>query len=1472
MNINSKILEDNPMHIQDHLRAALLQKRASQVCWKCEHGPLPQLRFIQTDQEARPGEDGTPKEAVPLLGGSQQRTSRDFRASSRSTKTRPDNASRTVNNLSAKARHEDRDPDPKEVLSPIRLWPTHSPYPSVRPCTPIWHGYINNHQRIQIRRRRVTFSISDPLEARVKRPAQWTKRRTKEKPHASELQDRDIGVSIVAKDAPSKPESPRWRWRYSGFDDEKRLPFRTFRKVQIDPKCSIVADNGLEKPIWIGLQNHRIYHFRGSTKYHVRVSYEDPHSINHSGLNEGIRTVAGSTISNEDKTVGVIDEMFQSWLGAAQPSSEAASSRSSSVQEGQGFTTFTDNGGSKSAPSMNGGVGQAPLSRNDHPQDQNPSAPHNSPYRFKSSGRDATWLTSDNNRFDIVTGPHALVARGTRFSRPTSATRISPHRDTTDPSRIYVARLHTGVVQPGLASNPTIASPLPYVNKVGIREHLRLWQELYDQEVAATSPPGRKAFQEPKLIENALTQSDEDEARIAPDSSDPALSRDLGLISVPNQEQEGEADVGKFLRPGDVISCRTRVESMLAVFIRNFDTQSQFYTRQGKWLHMKTQFVSFTIPGVFSQQDIDPIVAHLPGEEVRGDDLGKLQDTATQVPREVGAPMLEKLQAMERASAEVYREHAERLDRIHTLIASETDIKELMLHEIAMIALQKHSVNELTDTMLWTVDKAISRNPYFRASQGSLHRAHPLWAVNPLGKMRSFERVRGWIREYLESEIAKATSPDGASSIALHNPEPQNSNPIPGFMRKARAMVKSIRGLRKVSAQSGLGPILPSAATGDAGRSPPEANLATKGLTSFDEREQALISYLQSWCISWDVVAAGHIFALSPLLLRATGLYEGHDLDERTGFLFLQEMGVIAPWENRFLYKGNVHLPASDNHMNSDRLRPSRKPSDINMTKPAGIPSAQAEARLEDSLHGLRKDWGDLPVYCIDDASAQEIDDGVSVEKVEGEDSVFWVHFHIANPSAFLAPSSPIGRYAAKLVETTYLPEKTYPLLNPKLTQSYFSLAKDRPVLTMSGKLTMDGRILATDLTAGWIRNTKSITPERVGEELGTDQNLPPKDTRILRVGRHPASKPCVASKDTLSPSEVAELRTLQELGTARRLFRTHGRAHQRGYHGTGLEPNVYLGEGNAVRTFNAHTGRQFLSDPSISWEVSDVDGTGQLTLSGGRLFVTDMMILAGEVASRWCGERNIPIIYRGTVPDPAPPMAPEAYRTNVIDRCVRELGYVPSMFYRTYNRYLGSSTARSSPFPHAILGIESYTKATSPLRRYPDMLAHWQMQAALIYEARHGKGSLISSTDNSYLPFSRSDIDALIPTVRRREKSIIEVTGRSAMHWIMQLLHRAFHFKETELPQFFDVLVHKERGALMEQGNALGFTKQLSGLDADLLDNELTKREGGIKVGDWWQCRIEGVDPYRARLKMMPVRLTARSAFGVMSSSFLSG
>lgn len=887
---------------------------------------------------------------------------------------------------------------------------------------------------------------------------------------------------------------------------------------------------------------------------------------------------------------------------------------------------------------------------------------------------------------------------------------------------------------------------------------------------------------------------------------------------------------------------------MLAVFIRNFEHQSQFYSMQGKWFHMGSRYISFTIPQVFSQQDLDPIMPFLPDQEVENEALDKFQEMETHVPRETGAPVLEKLQALQGASAEIYREHSERLDRAHTLVAHEYDLKEMTLDEIAVLVLQKKQVSDLTDVMLWTVHKALSRNPNFRAQRGGFfHRSYPLWKCHPVKKMKSLEQVKQWVREYLEGVIAQATSPDGSSSVILQAKDSRGSNPIPGFMRKVKKIVDRSRAQRNVTTLSGIGSRIDRE----------NSALEIIPVTSFDKFEVSLLRSLKSWCISWDVLAAGNTWALSPMLLRATGLYEGHDLDERTGFLFLQELGVIAPWENRFAYENpNVRLPTLQNETPIAEAKVEKPPPSEQNKQPID--------RLEDSLKGLRKDWGNLLVYCIDDASAQEIDDGISLERVEGEDSVFWIHVHVANPSAFFGPDSAIGRYAAELVQTVYLPEQSYPILQPKLTQEHFSLANGRPVLTLSARLTTDGEILATDITPGWIRNVKKTTPSRVGHELGLDQNSSRKNSRILKVGRPIEFEQRTAAEDPLSPSDVAELRILQELGTARRLKRTGGEGATRSFHGSVPNPHVYLEDKGIIRMFNPYLSRQFIGDPTIAWEAIEVDMTGELSRDDSQIFVADIMILAGEVAGRWCSERNIPVVYRGTIKDPAPPMTPEAYKANVIDRTMQEKGYVPIMFYRAYNRTLGQSTSRSSPFPHAILGTEMYTKATSPLRRYTDMLAHWQIQSALLHEARHGKGSLINSPSDSYLPFSRAALDALIPTLEIRERAITDVTKRSTVHWIMQLLHRAFYFGEAQLPESFDLLVHAQAGALLKQGNALGYTKQLSGIDADLLENEVSKREGGIEVGDWWECRIEGVDTYGARLRMWPVRLTARDAFGV--------
>ncbi|KAL8943169.1 MAG: hypothetical protein Q9216_001223 [Gyalolechia sp. 2 TL-2023] len=1009
--------------------------------------------------------------------------------------------------------------------------------------------------------------------------------------------------------------------------------------------------------------------------------------------------------------------------------------------------------------------------------------------------------------------------------------------------------------QQSLPSETDIESQLPSVYDVGIRKHLALWQELQSKEITEAPRPDFRSPENFDTIENTITHSGEEDSASTSWSVDPASARDWGMISSPEKDSEGDTDVHNFLLPGDVIGFGTKVESILALFIRNFENQSQFYTMQGKWVHRIARHESFTIRGVFSQREIDHIVPYLPDKQVDSETLDRFKNLDISVPREVGSNILQKLQAIQSESAEIYRDHSERLDRAHSLVAHEVEAKEMTLQEIALVVLQKRNVDELSNEMLWAANKAIVKNANFRPQDNIFQRSAPRWRVNPLKLMRRFEQVRVWIRDYVEGVVEQATTSQHNLFPESVREKSQNSNPIPEFIRKARTLVQNSRALRSVTTYGGLGP---SSQRNVLINPQPDSVVQTSSLTTFNEMEMTILRSLKTWCISRDIPSSGTAWSLPPMLLRATELYEGQKHDEATGFLFLQELGVIAPWENRFLYDSGFRLP-----------NPAKIPGQIDSIRSIGTAADQSIDRMTDSLEGLRKDWGDMSVYCIDDADAKEIDDGISLERMDGDDSIFWIHVHVANPSAFISPDGAVSRYAADLLQSIYLPEKTYHMLDSKLTQEHFSIAKNRPVLTFSAKISLDGEIHETSIKPGWVHNTKKVTPRSLGYRLGLGQESYEGVWRVLKVGQHVRSPPQTTPEDELSPSDISTLLTLQKLGSARRSKRS-GHEGTQSFHGSVPDPSVYIARADTDRDYNVRRGRQFIGDPTISWEAREVDMTGELSRGDARAFVADIMILAGEVAARWCSHRSIPVPYRGTIPDPAPYMPPQLYKSEVIDRSVSEKGYVPIMLYRTYNRLLGQSTTRPHPFSHAILGTESYVKVTSPMRRYADMLAHWQIHAALLYEAKHGEDSLLhhppppldaeeDGTNESYLPFSHSALSSLLPQLEIRERSMRDLVKRSKTHWIIQLLHRAFYFGEESLPERLEVLVHAEPRALLANGNAMGYVKQLSGIDADLLDNDVSRKEGGIKLGDWWEARMEGVDPYAVRLRVTPVRLLAR-------------
>ena len=125
--------------------------------------------------------------------------------------------------------------------------------------------------------------------------------------------------------------------------------------------------------------------------------------------------------------------------------------------------------------------------------------------------------------------------------------------------------------------------------------------------------------------------------------------------------------------------------------------------------------------------------------------------------------------------------------------------------------------------------------------------------------------------------------------------------------------------------------------------------------------------------------------------------------------------------------------------------------------------------------------------------------------------------------------------------------------------------------------------------------------------------------------------------------------------------------------------------------------GATSLDLPEVSVRVAD----GRVTIRplprlASRELVADAMLMAGEGAARFCLEHGIPIAYATQ----APPEAGEQPR-DLAAMYARRRAFKPS-------RLLGA------PDAHAGLGLALYTRATSPLRRYSDLLVHQQIRAWL--------------------------------------------------------------------------------------------------------------------------------------------------------------
>ncbi|MEM8674097.1 MAG: ribonuclease R family protein [Cyanobacteria bacterium P01_G01_bin.67] len=149
---------------------------------------------------------------------------------------------------------------------------------------------------------------------------------------------------------------------------------------------------------------------------------------------------------------------------------------------------------------------------------------------------------------------------------------------------------------------------------------------------------------------------------------------------------------------------------------------------------------------------------------------------------------------------------------------------------------------------------------------------------------------------------------------------------------------------------------------------------------------------------------------------------------------------------------------------------------------------------------------------------------------------------------------------------------------------------------------------------------------------------------------------------------------------------------------------------------------------------------------SPSRQLVAEMMILAGQIGGKYGTENNLPLPYRGQ-PQPELPSEEE----------LLSLPAGPTRFC-ALRSCMPRSEMSMSPIRHACLGLESYVQVTSPIRRYTDLLSHFQIKAHLAGEE---------------LPFSREELQEIVYSVSSSSYEATLVERQTNRYWGLEYLRR---------------------------------------------------------------------------------------------------
>lgn len=348
---------------------------------------------------------------------------------------------------------------------------------------------------------------------------------------------------------------------------------------------------------------------------------------------------------------------------------------------------------------------------------------------------------------------------------------------------------------------------------------------------------------------------------------------------------------------------------------------------------------------------------------------------------------------------------------------------------------------------------------------------------------------------------------------------------------------------------------------------------------------------------------------------------------------------------------------------------------------PPGVTKAAEAARdnLVDPAGDRRRDLRELPTFTIDPATAQDFDDAISAEALDGERRRVYVH--IADVSAYVRPGSAVDREARRRSTSVYVPGRVEPMLPDALSNDACSLREgvDRLAVTVEIELD-DARVTKVSAYRSTIRSDVRMNYGLVDDIFAGAQEVDDRIAGTLAVARAAAA--------------ALEARRTQ-----------HGAL------------TVESSEPVFAFTRSGHV------------EAAQVE----VQTESHRL-VEHLMVLANEQVATLLTNARIPALHRvHEKPDPekvrrllhqlaslgvpTPPAADVATATaaaavvaeasKMVAAHAAATGHGGRAFGSLVLRSLKQARYAPGGSGHAGLHLEHYCHFTSPIRRYPDLVCH---------------------------------------------------------------------------------------------------------------------------------------------------------------------